>query len=133
MARHPTVIPLNSRRLQPPESLSDGARRIFVDVVGSLPPAHFRAEDITLLSAYATAAEAAERAAFEMSQPGGLVTAEGRTSPWFAIHTAATKTMVGLALRLRLAPQSRVAKASKQSPPAPLSYYERQEMLEREQ
>ena len=48
----------------------------------------------------------AEQAAGEL-QAGGMVTADGRVSPWFTIHQQATKSLTGLALRLRLGPQSR--------------------------
>ena len=37
-----------------------------------------------------------------------MVTADGKLSPWFTIHASATKTLNGLALRLRLGPQSTV-------------------------
>ena len=58
------------------------------------------------------------------------MTTDGKLSPWFAIHQKTTKAMTGLALRLRLSPQSRVAKASKKTPAAPVSYYERMRLLE---
>jgi hypothetical protein len=62
-----------------------------------------------------------------MEQPGGMVTADGKLSPWFTIHASATKTLNGLALRLRLGPQSRASKQSKKEP-APMSYYDRMRM-----
>jgi phage terminase small subunit len=108
--------------------LSEGARRHFLDLIDALAPTHFRGEDITLLCAYCAAADMAETAAREMALPSGFVTNEGRPSPWFAIYTGAVKTMGALSLRLRISPQSRVAKASKKQTPVPMSYYERERM-----
>jgi hypothetical protein len=122
------VVPFGAdRRLRPPDSLSDAARRAFADLVTSLPSGHFKQGDISLLCRYAEAAAAAERAAFEMEQPGGMVTADGKLSPWFTIHASATKTLNGLALRLRLGPQSRALKQSKKEA-APVSVYDRLRM-----
>jgi len=44
------------RRLRPPDTLGDSARRIFVDLVASLPSGHFKAGDISLLCRYCEAA-----------------------------------------------------------------------------
>jgi phage terminase small subunit len=126
-----TVVSLDARRLEPPETLSDGARKHFLDLVDAMPATHFRREDSTLLAAYCEAASVAENAAGALAVPGGLLTDEGRMSPYFLIFTSATKTMAGLALRLRLAPQSRHAKATKKQTPPPMSYYERQRLQER--
>ena len=62
----------------------------------------------------------AEQAAGEL-QAGGMVTADGRVSPWFTIHQQATKSLTGLALRLRLGPQS----AGTKTEAATISHYER--------
>jgi hypothetical protein len=122
------VVPYGERRyLRPPDTLSDAQRRCFVDLVASLPAFHFKPADLSLLCRWAEASAAAERAAFEMEQPGGMVTADGKLSPWFTIHASATKTLNGLALRLRLGPQSRASKQSKKEP-APVSVYDRLRM-----
>jgi hypothetical protein len=77
-----------------------------------------------MFRSWAEAAAAAEEAAFQMAQPGGMVTADGKVSPWFAIHASATKTLNALALRLRIGPQSRARTQSKKEP-APISYYDK--------
>jgi hypothetical protein len=64
----------------------------------------------------------AETAARELAA-AGMVTAEGRPSPWFTIHREATKGLTALAMRLRLGPQSRARKAPK-TQVARLSAYE---------
>jgi phage terminase small subunit len=123
------VIPFGvDRRLRPPESLPDAARRVFVNVVASHPASHFRTGDIELVARYSEAAAAAEEAAFQMSQPGGMVTSDGKVSPWVSIHQSMTKCVNALALRLRIGPQSRALKQSKKEP-ATLNYYGRARLM----
>jgi phage terminase small subunit len=117
------VVSLDARRRpDPPDHLPDAARRCFVSIVESAPAGHFRPSDLDLLCRYAEATAAAERAAFEMSQPAGLVTEDGKVSPWWTVHQGATKTLSGLALRLRLGPQARALKQSKRDAPSPSAY-----------
>jgi hypothetical protein len=96
------VVPYGERRyLRPPDTLSDAQRRCFIDLVTSLPSSHFKPGDISLLCRYAEAAAAAEQAAFEMTQPGGMLSADGsKPSAWFSIHQQATKSLNALALPL---------------------------------
>jgi hypothetical protein len=89
----------------------------------SCPISQFQPADLPLLCRWAELTIMAERAAGELAT-GGMVTADGRVSPWFAIHERATKGLTALALRLRLGPQSRAKKAPK-SKAGPVSYYER--------
>lgn len=114
------------RRLRPPDSLPDAARRAFVNVVSTHAASHFRPGDLELLCRYAEAAAAAEEAAFQMAQ-GGMVTTDGKLSPWVSIHQSMTKTLSMLALRLRIGPQNRALKQSKKDA-APVSYYDRMRM-----
>jgi hypothetical protein len=120
------VIPFGAdRRLKPPDSLSDAARRAFVDLTTSVPSNHFKASDVALVCRWAEMTALAERCAFEMEQPGGLVTVDGKSSAWVTTHANATKILALLALRLRLGPQSRALKAPKKDV-GPISYYDRQ-------
>jgi hypothetical protein len=91
------------------------------------PDGQLRESDLPLLCRWAEATVQAEMAASEL-QASGMVTADGRVSPWFSIHQQATKSLTMLALRLRLGPQSRADKARK-TLPGPVSYYDRK-MLE---
>src|SRR5262249_19131437 len=126
------VVPygLDHRRLRPPDSLGEPERRAFADLVLSCPVAQFQAADLPLLCRWAELTVMAETAAGELTA-GGMVTRDGKISPWFAIHERATKGLVALALRLRLAPQSRAKKAPKVKP-GPVSYYDRMRVLEGE-
>jgi hypothetical protein len=67
----------------------------------------------------------AEQAIGELAA-GGMVT-DGKVSPWFSIYQQSVKALNGLALRLRLGPQSRAFKAPKKTV-GPVSYFERMEL-----
>ena len=56
--------------LEPPESLSPEARRVFVDLVSSVDAQHFLPPDITLVCAYAEATAMSEKAAFHLQGDG---------------------------------------------------------------
>src|SRR5262249_4816689 len=101
-----SVSEYNPSRLSPPAGLTPRQRQIFVDLILSLPAEHFQQADVALVARWAEACAMAEEAATELAR-AGLITAEGKQSPWFGIHQQATKTLNTLALRLRLAPQSR--------------------------
>jgi hypothetical protein len=99
------VYPHEPRGLEPPESLSEPARAVFVDLVASCDHAHFEPADLTLLCQYCEATALAEKAAFQLG---------GDTEPsakWLSLWVQSTRTMSGLALRLRLGPQSRRERA----------------------
>jgi len=109
-------------RIRPPDSLSELEKRVFRALVSACPADQFRKSDIGLLARWSELSVMAQEAAFEMTTHG-RVTPDGKVSPWFSIYTQATKQLNGLALRLRLGPQSRVAKAPKTLPQEP-SYYD---------
>jgi phage terminase small subunit len=112
-----------NQRLRPPPSLGEPEKQAFIDLVTTTDPKQFRPSDLPLLCRWAELTVMAEQAAGEL-QAGGMVTADGRVSPWFTIHQQATKSLTGLALRLRLGPQSRAPRAPK-TKAATISYYER--------
>jgi hypothetical protein len=112
-----------NRRLRPPATLGELERRAFVDLVTSVPARQFRECDLPLLCRWAELTVMCEQAHGELAVQG-MVTADGKVSPWFSIHAQATKALSGLALRLRLGPQSRAPKASKKTA-VRLSYFER--------
>jgi hypothetical protein len=120
------VAPFGAGRLQPPDRLSEDARRCFADLIGSTASGHFKAADLSLICRYAETAAIAERAALMLERPDTLVT-DGKPSPWFTIHQTATKTLSGLAIRLRLGPQSRMRSQSKKTV-SQMSYYDEMKM-----
>jgi hypothetical protein len=112
----------------PPASLQGPERQAFLDVVLSCPAAQFRPADLPLLCRWAELTVMCEVAAAEMAAQG-MVTADGKVSSWFSIYERSTKALAGLALRLRLGPQSRAFKAPKKDA-GPASFYDRMTLLE---
>jgi hypothetical protein len=110
-------------RLRPPASLQGPERQAFLDVVLSCPTGQFRPADLPLLCRWAELCVLCETAMAEMTA-GGMVTSDGKVSSWFSIYERSTKALAGLALRLRLGPQSRAFKAPKKDT-APTSFYDR--------
>jgi phage terminase small subunit len=119
-----------SGRLRPPATLGEPERKAFVDLIVACPASQFTRADIPLLARWAESQVIAETAAGELAAGSMVVTddkGKASVSPWFAIHQQATKTLSGLALRLRLGPQSRAFKAPKKTA-GRVSYFERMEL-----
>jgi len=108
------VAPVTEHQLvpvQPPATLSKPARAVFLDLVGDCHPEHFEDSDVGLLCQYCEAQAMAERAAAELQN------GTGKTADWaLKLWEKANKVMSGLALRLRLGPQSRREKAKVERP-----------------
>jgi hypothetical protein len=104
--------------------LGPAERAVFCDLVGSCKPDAFRASDLPLLSAYCRAIALERRSAAELAAGDDRAVVR-----W----NAATKAMLGLAMRLRLSPQARAPNNPSRPgsrPERPLSYYEQQALLE---
>jgi phage terminase small subunit len=115
------------RRLRPPASLSKPAKAAFVDLVVNMPAGHFEPADVVLMTRWCELSVMCETASGELETSSNMVDADGKPSPWLRVYLDCTKTLSGLALRLRLGPQSRAFKASKKKI-ATLSYYERMDL-----
>ena len=122
------VVPLfgADRRLRPPDSLPDDARRAFIDLVGSLPAGHFKLSDLSVVCRYCELVALAERAAFELSREG-VVLPDGKLSAWFTVHSTTTRQLGVLAGRLRIGPSSRQRQQGKKTVPE-MSFYDRMEL-----
>ena len=92
-------------RPDPPASLSEAERTIFVDLVAGCDRRHFRPSDLPLLCRYVEAAALGDQAA-EQLRLGAVI--NGRPSPWITVQEKAVRAMVALSMRLRLSPQSRI-------------------------
>lgn len=94
-----SVIPVqfSPRRLQPPSDLSANERRIFNEVVNSMPPDYFIKSDALMLCAFVQAAWLSRSLGKRVLREQHLASAWER----------ATRTMALLATRLRLTPRSR--------------------------
>jgi len=106
-AMGPLIARVEPVPVQPPASLSQAARAVFLDLVASCDPGHFQASDVTLLAQYCEASALAARSASAL---------QAGDASQLAIWEKATRTMSGLALRLRLGPQSRREKAKVERP-----------------
>jgi phage terminase small subunit len=119
-----------SGRLRPPASLGEPEKQAFLDLVTTTPAGQFQPSDLPLLIRWAELTVMCEQARGELAVQGMVVTddkGKASVSPWFTIHQQATKALSGLALRLRLGPQSRASKAPKKAA-GPVSYFERMEL-----
>ena len=91
-------------RLHPPANLGDRQSVILREIVAGTAPEHFVKTDTHLLCRYVEAIALAEQAAHALRK--GVV--EGRKmNPWIVVQEKAHRSIVALAARLRLAPQSR--------------------------
>jgi len=102
--------------VQPPATLSDPARSVFLDLVASCDAEHFLDADVTLLARYANAVVFSEQAQARLQANPDDVKA-------LTLWEKSTRAMSGLALRLRLGPQARREKAK--TPRGPLTFDER--------
>jgi phage terminase small subunit len=92
-------------RLKAPAGLADGPAAVFVYIVRSVDPDHFSEVDLPLLEAYANAAHLSAVASDNIARDGAVI--DGKQSVWVGIQERATKQLVALSARLRVAPQSR--------------------------
>jgi phage terminase small subunit len=103
-------------------SLGPAERLAFLDLVSRTPITQFEPSDLPLILRWCELCVMAEQAAAHLAAEGAVV--NGKQNPWFAVHQQATKGLLGLSLRLRLAPQSRAFKAPK-TRAAAMSFYDR--------
>jgi hypothetical protein len=93
-------------RLDPPPTLADPERTLFVQIVEACAPTHFVPSDLPLLIRYVEALALADEAAGHLHSEGAVI--KGKPSPWLVVLEKCQRAVVALSLRLRLAPQSRV-------------------------
>jgi predicted metal-binding membrane protein len=115
------------RRLSPPSSLGEREKAHFLALVSRCPATQFEPSDLPLICRWcelcAMAEEASERLAIEDLVVGGKI------NVWFTVHQAVTKSLSGLALRLKVSPQARSPKAPKVKA-AQMSVYDMMELSE---
>lgn len=102
------------RDLRPPEHLSQGAKQVFADLIATCDEDHFEVSDITVICIYAEAASL-----FEISSEHIQADIQAGKEPsprWLSAWSHASKTVSALALRLRIAPQSRRERAVSAGP-----------------
>jgi phage terminase small subunit len=100
---------------------------MFVDLVIACRADHFQNSDIAMLCVYCRAI-VLEKAASAGLKADGYVAADGKSSGWLPVLQAASRTISTYSRMLRLNPSAR--QTSPSSEPEPISYYERQRLLE---
>jgi len=100
------IRPVSSvTRLQPPMTLTGPARTVFTAIVANNASNHFLPSDTALLETYCCTIVQLEQCRKELQK--GIVTDDGKVSPWVGVQERTIKSMVALSMRLRLSPQSR--------------------------
>jgi hypothetical protein len=138
-ARHAAPLPRQAAAAQPysvngstrgsilpPADLNALEKVEFIAVVTGSPPSHFLPCDIATISAYARAVVAERRAAGELDAAPVI---DGKPSPWLPVWMGALRACTTLARRLNIGPSGRLP-TKPAEPDAPISYYQRQRMLE---
>jgi phage terminase small subunit len=110
-----------SKRLKPPDSLSEGAKAEFIRIVTAEKADHFRSSDLPLLVQYCEAAALAEWAVKELQH-------DDAKAAWLTRWEKANRVLVALSARLRICPQSR--QPNNPTRPKSTSYYEEMALQE---
>lgn len=92
-------------RVQPINTLTPAALKIFNHTVSAVDPSHFSDVDLPLLQNFANAAALANEASAQIDLEGAVV--GGKANPWLSVQERASKQLVALSARLRICPQSR--------------------------
>jgi terminase small subunit-like protein len=85
--------------------LSQAETAIFIAVVKSCDPTHFRHSDLALLCRFCELTALADHAARELRDNGAVIA--GKASAWIVVQEKCVRGLVALSARLRLSPQSR--------------------------
>jgi hypothetical protein len=115
------VVDTQQARLRPPTNLPQPERTLFVELVTSCAPSHFRQSDLPLLTQYCAASVLSERALDELRREP--VSKDNKASAWLQVFDKANRACMALAMRLRLSPQARAPNNPTRREPA-LSAYE---------
>jgi hypothetical protein len=116
----------SAERLRPPPELTTAEKKIFVELVATNKPEHFRPSDLPLLVAYTHACALEATLARQIAKDDEVLPRWER----------ACKVMTALSMRLRLSPQSRTPTHTAPRPSsnggqhAPTNYFERMRLME---
>jgi phage terminase small subunit len=119
------VIQGRPQRLRPPDDLSVAEKEIFAAIAGAVDPQHFAPSDLPLLASYCVAVCQEREANRHLRAEGHVI--GGKASPWIVVQEKSHRMMAALAMRLRLAPQSRTRTKVR---PDNINAYERLELEE---
>ena len=94
----PALVPVPSRRLDPPATLPDVQKQIWADVIVGMPPDHFRPNDGLLLRHLCAATAKADELALALETE----TDPARLELLLGAHARAVTSMVNTGVKLRL-------------------------------
>ena len=110
--------------VEPPATLPEPARTVFVQLSSSVKPGHFEESDELPLACYSQLLTEIEIAG-EHLRKEGCVTASGKPSPWLPVREKLIRAAAVLARQLRLSPRTRRSPSRpRQTEKAPPSYYD---------
>jgi phage terminase small subunit len=120
-------------RIEPPNNLTKTQLQLFRYIVASHEPRHFARSDGPLLGRYCKNIDLANVASGHLERDGA-VNDKGKVSPWLVVAEKADRALAALATKLRLCPSTRIGPrdAHQRANNRPLSYYEEQALLKRE-
>jgi hypothetical protein len=114
-----------AERLSPPGDLAGPERALFIDLVLSCEPGHFRPSDLPVLTAFCRASTMEKVAAGELAACGYVE--DGKVSPWASLLKDAQRAVSNYSRLLKLNPIARQPLPSKMEPQS-LSYYDRMQI-----
>jgi len=122
------IAPINAAasRLRPPPDLTASEKKLWVDVVASCPPTHFRESDQQVLTVFVRAC-LRQRAATSELNASGYITDEGRLNPMVSVLKDAERSVAVYSRLLKLNPVGR--QQSAQPAEEPLDYFAREALL----
>lgn len=116
------IEPRENERISTPSGMKPRAKRLFEDIVRSLPAEHFKTADVPLLIEYCEAHDRAKAAEGLIRKHGMLVTTGNgalKANPAIAIKDAAVGVMASLGTKLGITRSARRGsdKSSKETAP----------------
>lgn len=109
------TTPVDLKRLQPPEELSDKQQAFFVQIVNSLPADYFGPSDAPLLAAYCTSVDYWLDATAIVNRDGQVlesINGNQYAHPAIKLVVLHSGNMASLAQKLRLNPASRISSSA---------------------
>ena len=109
-------------RLRAPAWLGEAEARVWNDLVSACGPGHFAESDAPALEHYCQCACLAQQASDALATQAAVI--DGRLNPWITVQEKMVKSMIALAMRLRLSPQARLRRETTGRRGPPASAYE---------
>ena len=116
MPRAPKDDNIARRRLEAPNGLDQKERAVWIAMVNACSAEHFIASDIPLMINYCQSYVLLQKATMELKEQNLVIVADNgkiAQNPLVSIHKSLSATISNLAMRLRLAPSTRIQTTNK--------------------